>query len=396
MKRCGILFLLLIWAGLSGQAQEKLEVLGYYEPQYLGSSVSSGFYQLFTNKLRLDLRSDLSEKVTFAANLNIITYNGKTKWNVLEFLSPQISENVPQAMKPLYILPFENDIYLDNAFLKLKFKGFDLTAGKQQISLGTGYAWNPTDVFNTKDVLDPTYEQPGHTAVRVDIPISGQYTVTALYSPESTWQKSGKLFQFKGLLGRFDYALTLIETEWTVHDYTRFDAAASSFAALTEQRRLLGASIAGELWGLGVWAEYAYNWMEKTRDFYELVLGLDTTFDFQTYVMLEFYRNTLGKSDSGSYDLNDWMRFFTAEQKSLTRDQLLVSAQHPVSDLLNVGLQSIFSLSDGSLALVPTANYSFSDNVEIFAYLNFNVGGEGTAYAPSLGSGGLLRLRVYF
>ncbi len=396
MRRCGILFLLLIWAGPVGHAQEKLEVFGYYEPQVLGSSVSSGFYQLFTNKLRLDLRSNLSEKVTFAANLNAITYTGKTEWNVLEFLSTQISENVPQSMKPLYVLPFENDIYLDNAFLKLKFKGFDLTAGKQQVSLGTGYAWNPIDVFNTKDVLDPTYEQPGHTALRVDIPLSGQHMVTALYFPKSTWQESGKLFKFKGLLGRFDYAVTLIETEWMVHNYTRFDPAALNFAVLTEQRRLLGGSVAGELWGLGVWAEYAYNWMEKSLDFCEMVLGLDTTLASQTYIMLEYYRNTLGKSGADAYDLNDWMRFFTAEQKSLTRDQLLVLAQHPASDLLDVGLQSIFCLSDGSLALVPTANYSFSDNVEIFAYLNINIGKEGTAYAPSLGSGGLLRLRVYF
>ena len=396
MKRSGTLVLLLILAGLSAHAQDKLEIFGYYEPQYLGSSVSSEFYQLFTNKLRLDLRSELSDKITFAANLNVITYHGKTEWNVLEFLSSQISDGISQAMKPLYVLPFENDIYLDNAFLKLHFKRFDLTAGKQQISLGNGYAWNPTDVFNTKDVLDPTYEQPGHTAMRVDIPLSGSYTVTALYSPESTWSESGKLFQFKGLLGRFDYALTLIETEWTLHDYTRFEPSAMNFAALTEQRRLLGGSAAGELLGLGVWAEYAYNWMEKSLNFYELVLGWDYTFDFQTYVMLEFYRNTMGKSDPGSYDLNDWMRFFAAEQKSLTRDQLFVLVQHPATDLLYLGLQSIFSLSDGSLALVPTANYSLSDNVELFAYLNFNTGGEGTAYAPSLGSGGLLRLRVYF
>ena len=30
--------------------------------------------------------------------------------------------------------------------------------GKQQISLGTGYVWNPTDVFNIKELFDPTYE----------------------------------------------------------------------------------------------------------------------------------------------------------------------------------------------------------------------------------------------
>ena len=251
-------------------------------------------------------------------------------------------------------------------------------------------------MFNIKDVLDPTYEQPGHNAVRVDVPLSSRHTFTALYAPKSTWLESGKLLQFKGPLGHFDYALTFIETEWIFHDYTRFESAAMSFAALAEQRRLLGASFAGELLGLGVWGEYAYNWMETNPDFYELVVGGDYTFDFQTYVMVEFYRNTLGKSDPESYDLNDWMRFFASEQKSLTRDQLFILTQHPAGDLLTVGMQGIVSLVDGSLALVPTAQYSLSDNVDFFAYLNFNVGGESTAYASDLGSGGLLRLRVHF
>ena len=376
--------------------QDKLEIFGYYEPQYMGTTLNLDYYQLFTNKLRVDLMYAFSEHVTFAANFNFITYHGKTRWSVLDFLSSDIVDRVPEPARSLYVIPFENEIFLDNAFLKLSFSGWDLTAGKQQISLGTGYVWNPTDIFNTKDVLDPTYEQPGHNAVRVDVPVGGRSTVTALYSPESTWTESGKLFEVKSGLGRFDLMLDFIETLWVFHDYTRFDPAAQNFVALPGKRSLLGGSAVGELAGLGVWAEFGYNWMEHTEDFYELVVGGDYTFDSQTYVMAEFYRNTLGKSDYLEYDLNDWMRFFTAEQKAVSRDQLYVFAQHPVTDLLSLGLQNVLSLSDGSLALAPTASYSLSDNVELFAYLNFSIGSEGKAYGSNMGHGGLLRLRVYF
>ena len=112
--------------------------------------------------------------------------------------------------------------------------------------------------------------------------------------------------------------------------------------------------------------------------------------------MLEFYRNTLGKSDYRQYDLNDWMRQFAAEQKAISRDQLYTYFQHPVTDFISLGSSCIYSISDKSLALVPTLNYSFSENMEIMAYLNFNFGKEGTVFGKNTGSGGLLRARVYF
>jgi hypothetical protein len=112
--------------------------------------------------------------------------------------------------------------------------------------------------------------------------------------------------------------------------------------------------------------------------------------------MMEYYRNTLGKSDYKNYDINDWMRFLAAEQKSICRDQAYLFFQHPATDLLNVGLQTVYCISDNSVAFVPTLGYSISDNVEIYAYLNFNLGKEGTVYGKNMGNGGLVRLRAYF
>jgi hypothetical protein len=377
-------------------AQDKVELFGYYESQILGTQLNGEFYQLFTNKLRVDLKSDISDNITFAANFDYIHYLGKTEWNVLDFLSDDVTSTIPEDMQSLYVIAFSNDTFLDNAYIKFSFKPFDLTLGKQQISLGTGYIWNPTDVFNIKDVLDPTYEQPGHTALRLDIPLSPAYTLTALYAPEETWEKSTKLIQLKGAISHFDYNIIAVERVWPFHDYTEFDTEYMNFVDVSEKRKMLGGSTVGELLGLGVWAEYAYNWMEKSGDFYELVVGADYTFDFQTYVMMEYYRNTLGKSDYKDYDINDWMRFLAAEQKAICRDQAYIFAQHPATDLLNVGLQTIYCFSDNSVAFVPTLIYSLSDNVDVYAYLNFNLGKEGTVYSKNMGNGGLIRVRAYF
>jgi len=378
------------------QEQDKVELFGYFESQIMGAEVKDEFYLLYSNKLRVDLKSSLSDKITFAANFDYITYHGKTTWNILDFLAPNVVSEVPGGMEEFYVLPFSDRHFLDNAYIKISFKHFDLTVGKQQISLGTGYAWNPTDVFNIKDLLDPTYEQPGHNAMRLDVPLGSSYTLTALFSPEDTLGNSAKLIQIKGRISHFDYYLTAIEKPWRFHDYTQLDYENMNFLELPEKRQLLGASTAGELLGLGVWAEYAYNWMEFSKDFYELVIGTDYTFDFQTYMMIEYYRNTLGKTEYEQYDLNDWMRLMAMEQKAISRDQVYVFIQHPAADLLNVGLSTIYSISDGSIALVPTLNYSLSDNVDIFAYLNLNFGKEGKLFSKSMGNGGLIRARVYF
>jgi hypothetical protein len=305
-------------------AQESVEIFGYFESQFTGAEVQNEFYQLYTNKLRVDLKSQVTDNITFAANFDYITFHGKTNWNILDFLASDVVSGVPEGMESFYVLDFSDRHFLDNAYLKMAFKHFDLTVGKQQISLGTGYVWNPTDVFNIKDVLDPTYEQPGHNAMRIDVSLGSEYTLTALLSPEDTWRHTAKLIQFKGNVSRFDYSLIFIEKVWRFHDYTQFDFENMNFLEAPEMRQVFGGSLVGELLGMGVWAEYGYNRMETTKDFHELVVGGDYTFDFQTYVMAEYYRNTLGKTDYREYNLNDWMRMMATEQKAISRDQVYV------------------------------------------------------------------------
>jgi hypothetical protein len=389
-------FLLMLSSGVTAQIQDMVDIYGYFETQIMGTQLDNKIYQLFSNKLRLDLRSDISEKVTFAANVNFITYHGKKEWYVLDFLPDQVTQSIPEEFYPLFKLNFEDEIYLDNAYLKLRFDLFDLMIGRQQISTGTGYVWNPTDVFNIKDLFDPTYEQPGHNAVMLEVPIGYDYTFSALYSPESDWESSTKMLRLKGRALHFDYTLIAVEREWTFHDYTRLDPESGGFFGIPQKRHLYGISTVGELLGLGVLAEYAYNNMQYSHSFQEWVAGVNYTFDFQTYFMIEYYHNTLGKEKSSGYTFNDWMRLFTNEQKTIARDQVYVLVQHPLTELLDGGLTSVICLSDKSIVLVPTLTYSLWENVDVMAYFNFNLGDTGTLYDKNLGNGGMLRARIYF
>jgi len=393
----GIVIIIFACSGIaSAQIPNMVDIFGYFETQIMGTHLDNKVYQLFSNKLRVDLRSDISDKVTFAANVNFITYHGKTEWYILDFLSENVTGSVPEEHYPAFNLNFEDEIFLDNAYIKLRFKPFDLTIGKQQISTGTGYVWNPTDVFNIKDLFDPTYEQPGHNAALLEIPIGYDYTFTALYSPESDWESSIKMMKLKGRALHFDYTLIAVQRRWTFHDYTTFDLDDGGFYGIPQERNLFGFSTVGEIFGLGVLGEYAYNEMQYSKNFQEWVAGINYTFDFQTYLMIEYYHNTLGKTSSDKYTFNDWMRLFTNEQKTIARDQAYVLIQHPLTELLDGGLTGIFCLSDQSVALAPTFTYSLWENVDVMAYFSFNLGSSGTLYAKDLGNGGMLRARIYF
>jgi len=408
---------------------QNVEVFGYFEPQLMGAKIGSDFYQLSSNKLRVDLQLKASDNVSFGANFDYITYHGKTKWDILEFLPKSVTAEASTInlfgyeINP-YILPYEDKHFLDNAFVKFSFKYADFTIGKQQLSMGTGYAWNPTDVFNKKDIIDPTYEQPGHNAFRMDLPIKSDFGITAIYAPTEDWKYTDILLKLKGRISHFDFSLLGIQKQWNYTDARIVDPIAMNFYQMNTKRHILGADFVGELLGLGVWGEYAYNKikidddekqayvnafapllalssylyrpMEIKQDYYELVLGLDYTFDFQTYIMCEYYRNTSAKSDYKQYNFNDWMQYLSAETKSITRDQVYLFVKHPMTDLIDIGGSYIISLSDNSSAFIPMVTYNVFENVDLSLFGNYYFGKEGTAYASNLGNGGMFRLRVYF
>jgi hypothetical protein len=376
-------------ASLSSQS---LGCFGYFESQVLVADIKSEFLQLQTNKCRIDLeRSD--QKYYFAANLYAITYHGRTRWKIPDYLPEPVARRIPDSDIPYYILSFEDDIVLDNAFLKIKLPRFDVTLGKQQISPGTGYLWNPTDLFNQKDLFDPTYEQPGHNAIRMDIPIASRINGMILYAPSTDWAVSTRLISLKAGFGHFDYTFMMTDRTWILHDFTRFEE--TDFLKSEEDRKLIGGSLVGELFGAGFWTEYGYNRTGTNHHFHEIVAGLNYTFDFKTFVMIEYFRSTLGKTHAADYTLNDWMRYLTAEQKALNRDQIYLMLQHPLNDLTQLGI-SMIAAGDGSFVLIPTLNAVPFENIELLGYLNVYSGKNTSAFNSHLGNGGLIRIRAYF
>ncbi|MDH4258402.1 MAG: hypothetical protein OEV50_06275, partial [Candidatus Aminicenantes bacterium] len=103
MKKGIILLVATLFTLSSLFAQKGVDIFGYYESQASGAQVQDDFWLLYSNKLRVDLKSSLSDKVTFAANFDYITYHGKTMWNILDFLPDQAVAEVPPGMEDYYV-----------------------------------------------------------------------------------------------------------------------------------------------------------------------------------------------------------------------------------------------------------------------------------------------------
>ena len=372
---------------------------GYYEGEFDQLKFANQTYNYGYNKLRLDFEARPDDVVTIGANINIQKYFDNTMWNLLDFLPTDIwqpifqPEDFPEEMWITeFPIALSDTLFLDNVYLKAGFKHFDLTVGKQQISLGTGYAWNPTDIFNTKQLLDPTYEQTGVNAIRTEIPLKGRTNLDVILSPGKDWKESVKMLQLKTGLGRFDMQGTIGQYTW---QRTQFNPTTFSIDEQNNLRTLYGGSIVGELAGAGLWIEGAFNKMENIADFPEIIFGTDYTFKNGLYIIMEYLRNENGVSSKENLDINNYLRYFMGETHSLMQDYLFGFLSYPLNDFIQFGLLGFRNLNDNSAALNPQISWNLFQDVDLTMVYSHFIGDDNTEFGVQ-DWGWRIRLRGYF
>ncbi len=367
------------------------EFFGYYETELDVARISGQQYNYGYNKLRLDMSAYPADNVTVGANLNIQRFSGQRTWNMLDFLPRRIWEPV-FGDSGEFPITLPDTLYLDNVFIRLTFPLFDLTIGKQQLSLGTGYAWNPMDIFNRKELLDPTYEQTGVTALRTEIPLPGRAGLDLILVPEDTWENSAKMIQGKIGLGSFDLMTGLAEYKALNPNWRLANPDDSPAHTI---RRRIGGAFVGEILGVGTWGEGMWDLQDQPLDFNEYLIGLDYTFDFQTYLMVEYYHNSGGVPDRSSLQFDDFRYSLSGQAHSLMQDYAFLVIQHPLTDVTYFGLLGFSNLNDRSYMVAPSLEWSAFENVMISLLASRAAGGDDSEFG--LQEWGVrLRLRAYF
>ncbi len=364
---------------------------GYYEGEFdfgklPGKSMCFGY-----NKLRLDMDSSPSDNIRISADIIYKQFNGQTELNFMDFIDQKYWTVIPTqtGWDTLSYIPYElsDTLFIDNMFLEFHHKLFDLTLGKQQIAPGVGYAWNPTDIFNLKDIMDPTYENTGISAVKLSIPLGYRTTLSGILQPENSWDETVQYYQLKTGFGHYDLSVLYSRSQ-----YRQSKLLWSSI----QLRDLYGFNLEGELFGLGIRSEMAVHRLDYENDNlqYEYIVGADYTFANSLFIMAEYYHSDLG-SPVNKTVFDDYLVYFAGEGKSLNQNYLFALAMYPLGDLLDVSIFGIANLDDKSAVVIPQLIYRIYQDVEL-TFMGSLFIGEDTDEFGYQEFGGRVRLRAYF
>ena len=359
----------------------QVDIFGYYESEYDYLQLQNSDYNFGYNKLRLDLESRSSDQVLIAGNINFQLYHGKTDWDLIDVIPNSIGTDIGSLSFSL-----KDTLFLDNIYLRTSFSKFDLTIGRQPLSLGTGYAWNPLDIFNRKELMDPTYEQPGINALRMEIPMDlDGIHLDAIITPDSTWEMSTKMIQIKKGLGRFDISLNgayqhhLVPNTEADYPY--------------DQVYFAGGAFVGEFWEFGLWGETLWS-LDVDDNFGEVVLGTDYTLNNGLYLMCEYLHNSLG-ADKDDLQFDHYMYNYSGETHSLMKNYIFAVGMYNVTDYIASSMVVFGNLDDNSYILAPQIDWEVFEDVTVGVWVSQSIGDKDTEFGIQ-NRAVRFRIRAYF
>ena len=347
----------------------QVDIFGYYESEYDHIQLANKSYNFGYNKLRVDLESRPSDQVMIAGNINFQLPYGKTEWDFFDFIPVDTVEFDGEEITS-FPKSFINEVYLDNIYLRTSFSKFDLTIGRQPLSLGTGYAWNPLDIFNHKDLIDPTYEQPGVNALRIEIPVAANSVLDIILEPDSIWDMSSKMIQLKSHLGSFDFSLNGGSQYHLITD--------ENYDYIRDHVIFGGGSFVGEFWEFGLWGETFWS-LDADINFGEVVFGMDHTFNNGFYLMTEYFHNSLG-AEKNEVTFDHYLYSFSGETHSLMQNYIFAMGMYNITDYISANLISFGNLDDESFILAPQLNWDAFEDVTVGVWASQSFGENDTEF----------------
>lgn len=255
---------------------------------------------------------------------------------------------------------FSSWIAVDRANITLRFSRFDIRVGRQAISLGTTYFWNPIDLLTNFSPyeFDRDYK-PGVDAAKIDMTLGEFSGIGLLYAAgkDFDFNKSALLFRPYTNIFNFDLSMT---TGWYRRD------------------GFFGFDFSGEVGpGIGLRGEMAYFATHEESDFIQVVVGGEYRFKNSFYLSGEYFFNGFGTPHTSRYlskILSD--RILEGDLYNISCHYLGFIGTYEITPLLTASLATIVNLIDGSTLIDPTVIYSLSDNAEFVAGMVIGVGDE--------------------
>ncbi len=254
-------------------------------------------------------------------------------------------------------------IVLDRALIKLFYSSFDITFGKQQIAWGTGYAFNPTDVWNIKDPTAPDASKIGVLAVNLAFFFGDNSSLQIITSPGSDFDHWKYGARIKSTAGRFEYSFSGIR-----------DKTDDGELLGVPEKIQIGADLSGEIFNEigyrfeGAFINPRYHGMEALdadSSYIQLTTGFDYTFGSGLYLLTEYYYNGLGERQSSDYDISSFLRLTGGEMSGLAQNYAAVAMSYTIKNDYILSIVSVCNIDDSSAVFVPEIEYSFDENISV-------------------------------
>ncbi|HEY9161474.1 MAG TPA: hypothetical protein VIS94_10355 [Desulfomonilia bacterium] len=241
---------------------------------------------------------------------------------------------------------------IDQLSVKYHSDRYNLTAGRQPVSLANNFIFTPNDVFYpfSATAVDREF-RPGVDALRFDYDITDLSTITALgvagYDDnDPSWEKSAVILRGGTNVKSLDITV---------------------FAGKTDSRRLLGMTLNAEASGLGLRLEGNYSHPiegEAHADFFQISLGIDKRWENSLHVILEYYYHGNGKSNPDQY-MERILDYPDIMDPYMGRNYAGIFVMGEPSPLFKLQGVLIANLDDGSILFGPGVIYSISDEAEL-------------------------------
>jgi hypothetical protein len=286
-------------------------------------------------------------------------------------------------------------LWVDRLNVKVTLPRADITIGRQAISFGKAYFWNPLDEFLPFDArqIDRDYKA-GVDAIKIDIP-RGQFSgvnVVAAFGRELTAAGTSRDGD-RAVAASWYGSAALARYFTTVRGW---DAAAQAGKVYGGYQ--LGGAVTGEIHQFEIRGEAAYLWAmprpplpaplsgHLVEDHLAAVGGIGKRFQNTLWIELEHFHNGAGQPENLDAAL---VRFTNGAALNLGREITGITASYELLPIVTGQIAALHSWSDGSSQIQPTVTYSVSDNSDLLAGLSIGIGpapARGDTLAPHLTS----------
>ncbi len=228
-------------------------------------------------------------------------------------------------------------------------------------------------------MLDPTYEKEGVTALRFDYRWGIGGNLSLIAAPSDRLAESGYAVRLGTHISAIGYDVAL--TAHVVTDSTSF-AESLPWMPVRQRRKALGLEFTGSLFGLGLWFEGNYNFMESEDDFLRAAVGFDYTLNNGLYFMAETLINRRASrwTKMSGYPVHDWLAYLS-HGEPISNQWYLVGLGKDIGDLSNGGLY-FFATPDGSFVLNPRLDISIAQNADLVIFGGITMGDDEGAFPP--------------